>query len=165
MGTWGVETGEAIGTHVTDSLAHIAVNDRTYLKRGGGQGLVVLWRLHAVHALTHKCTDLLRVLITLPQRSLSKDNLLLFFFFTFTLTLIFFPLPICFEWKLTQPPGPESSGIASRAVTPKISPGQILLFLAQSCCKIYRAKRGTMQSTEQITGLGWVFLCSKVLSV
>lgn len=39
---------------------------------------VVLWHLHAVHALTHKCTDLLRVLITLPQRSLSKDTLLLF---------------------------------------------------------------------------------------
>lgn len=41
-GHGGVETGEAIGAHVTDSLAHIAVNDRTYLKRGGGQGLVVL---------------------------------------------------------------------------------------------------------------------------
>lgn len=89
MGTWGVETGEAIGAHVTDSLAHIAVNDRTYLKRGGGQGLVVLWRLHAVHALTHKCTDLLRVLITLPQRSLSKDNLLLFFFYFYSYSHFF----------------------------------------------------------------------------
>lgn len=41
MGTWG-DGGEVIGAHVTDSLAHITVNDITYLKRGEGQGLVVL---------------------------------------------------------------------------------------------------------------------------
>ena len=35
---WEVETGEAIGAHVTDSLAHITVNDRTHLKRGGRRG-------------------------------------------------------------------------------------------------------------------------------